>query len=139
MPQHTKQTILHDPANGKHGNCMSAVLASLLHLPIEDVPIFSDPNRWQIDLNIWLRRYGLAYICLSNFESHAAEYGIVGCHHEIAGVSPRSAEVLHACCAIDGKVTFDPHPDNTGIEDPTKKTPMSGIFIALQPWLAKHF
>ncbi len=39
----TKQTVLHDPANGKHGNCLSAVLASLLHLPIEAM-IFS--SQW---------------------------------------------------------------------------------------------
>lgn len=52
----TKQTVLHDPANGKHGNCLSAVLASLLHLPIEDVPVFSEPHpKWQQDLNEWLR------------------------------------------------------------------------------------
>ena len=35
----TTQTILHDPDNGKIGNCLSAVLASLLHLPIELVPL----------------------------------------------------------------------------------------------------
>ena len=58
----TKQTILHDPAKGLHGNCLSAVLASLLHLPIEDVPLFITPETWVKDLNAWLRPFGLAYL-----------------------------------------------------------------------------
>ena len=36
-----KQTIEHDPESGNWGNCFSAVLASLLDIPIEDVPVFS--------------------------------------------------------------------------------------------------
>jgi hypothetical protein len=47
-----KQTVLHDPANGKVGNCFSAVLSSLLHIPIEDIPMFQDPLNWIKDLNI---------------------------------------------------------------------------------------
>ena len=35
-----KQTIEHDPESGNWGNCFSAVLASLLDIPIEDVPVF---------------------------------------------------------------------------------------------------
>ena len=126
----TKQTVLHDPDNGKHGNCFSAILASLLHLSISEVPLFTDPSTWINDLNSWLRQYGLAYLMIDDFDCHITAYGFEGMWHEISGNTDRSSEVLHACVAKDGKLIFDPHPDNTGLS----KTTSYGIFIALEPW-----
>lgn len=128
----TTQTILHDPANGKHGNCLSAVLASLLHLPIEDIPVFSDPGHWVCDLNIWLLPFGLAYLSITkdSFDSAFENAGIRGCHHEIAGPTDRFSDVYHACVAVDGIQVFDPHPQGTGL----KSSDTCGVFIALQPW-----
>lgn len=126
----TKQTILHDPANGLHGNCLSAVIASLLHLPIEDVPLFITPDTWVKDLNAWLRQFGLAYCMVEDFDCHIAAYGIEGLWHEVAGNTQRSADVTHACVAKDGEPVFDPHPDDTGL---TKIT-CHGFFIVLEPW-----
>lgn len=125
----TKQTILHDPANGKHGNCMSAVIASLLHLPIEDVPVFSNPTTWVKDLNAYLANYGLAYILVADPAEWILWTGVQGCYHEVAGPSPRDADTLHACVGVDGKVAFDPHPDNTGVS-----VDGGGFFVALRPW-----
>ena len=125
-----KQTILHDPANGQYGNCLSAVLASLLHLPIETIPVFSDPERWEPDLNEWLRPYGLAYVPLAVPDGWFSSRNIVGCYHEICGPTLRSADVLHAMVGIDGVPVHDPHPDNTGIT----KVDSIGVFIALMPW-----
>lgn len=127
----TTQTILHDPANGVIGNCLSAVLASLLHLPIELVPVFSDETTWAKDLNSWLRPYGLAYIQFeSGFKRTLSEYGIEGLHHEVAGPSPRHADTLHACVGRDCELMFDPHPSRGGV----KSLDTHGVFIALQPW-----
>jgi hypothetical protein len=125
----TYQTVLHDPENGQHGNCLSAVVASLLHLPIEDVPLFIAPT-WQNDLNAFLRPFGLGYLQVGDFERWAEETGIKRCFHEAAGPSPRRDDILHACVGIDGKVVFDPHPGAEGLN--TVQT--CGIFIALQPW-----
>lgn len=129
----TKQTVLHDPANGKHGNCLSAVLASLLHLPIEIIPVFSDPDRWVKDLNAWLRPYGLAYLSfpVEGFDKVLTTFGIEGMHHEIYGTTKRFADVNHACVAEDGRVVFDPHPSDDGLNDAVEGC---GIFIALEPW-----
>lgn len=126
----TKQTILHDPAKGLHGNCLSAVLASLLHLPIEDVPLFITPETWVKDLNAWLRPFGLAYCMVEDFDCHIDAYGIEGLWHEVSGNTSRSKDVTHACVAKDGEFVFDPHPDDTGL---TKIT-CHGFFIALEPW-----
>lgn len=126
----TKQTVLHDPENGKYGNCMSAVLASLLHLPIEEVPLFIDPVNWVNDLNAWLRPRGLAYCMVDDFDCHVEAYGIQGLWHEVSGNTQRRADVMHACVAKDGQAVFDPHPDDTGLVRVTAY----GFFIALEPW-----
>ena len=36
----TKQTVLHDPEKREDWGTAFLVLASLLHMPIEDVPVF---------------------------------------------------------------------------------------------------
>lgn len=126
----TTQTILHDPENGQHGNCFSAVLASLLHLPIESIPVFSDSEDWRKKVNDFLRPYGLAYMIVSDFNTYCEENGISGCHHEIAGFTKRSADVWHACVAADGNLIFDPHPSRSGLT----AAMTHGVFIALHPW-----
>lgn len=126
----TKQTILHDPENGIHGNCFSAVLASLLHLKIEDVPVFINPNSWRNELNQWLRQYGLAYVELGDFKDYIEANSIVGLWHETAGTTTRFDDVLHACVGKDCEVVFDPHPNATGLKEITG----TGVFISLRPW-----
>lgn len=129
----TKQTILHDPSSGQHGNCLSAVLASLLHLPIETVPVFSDPDHWVKDLNVWLRPHGLAYLSFPDptFNLTLSNFGIKGLMHEIGGMSTRWKDVGHSCVAEDGQVVFDPHPSNDGLNAGIES---SGILVALEPW-----
>jgi hypothetical protein len=127
----TTQTALHDPDNGVIGNCLSAVLASLLHLPIELVPLFANNETWAKDLNVWLRPYGLAYIQFNpEFKQSLADYGIQGLHHEVAGPSPRFADVLHACVGLDCEMAFDPHPSRDGL----LALETYGVFVALEPW-----
>jgi hypothetical protein len=127
-----KQTILHDPANGLHGNCLSAVLASLLHMPIEHVPVFTKPHTWTRDLNAWLKQFGLCYwlITPESFIDMCKHHGVSQCHHEVGGPSKRHNDVDHACVGRDGAVVFDPHPSNEGLGEVTS----IGIFIALDPW-----
>lgn len=130
--QPTKQTILHDPANGKHGNCFSAVLASLLHVPIDDVPVFSNPFSWQLQLNEWLRPYGLCYMQIGGLKDWIDSVGIAGLHHEQAGNTLRSNDVLHSVVAVDCGPVFDPHPDDTGLTNNLA----NGVFVSLTPWVA---
>ena len=126
----TTQTILHDPENGINGNCLSAVLASLLHVDIADVPVFCDEVSWVKDLNAWLRQFGLAYVQCKNFQEQCEASGIEGCYCEVFGDSPRSPGTLHATVGVDGVMVFDPHPDRAGVVG----DPVCGLFVALQPW-----
>lgn len=127
----TKQTVLHSPENGKIGNCLSAVIASLLHMPIEDVPVFYAPSPiWQKELNSWLRQFGLAYLQVADFDQWCSSIGIEGCYSEIGGSTTRSHDVAHAVVGKDGAPIFDPHPDDSGLSS----IESSGIFLALRPW-----
>lgn len=128
-----KQTILHDPAAGAHGNCLSAVLASLLHMPIESIPVFSQ-DQWVKDLNDWLRPLGLAYLTFPDGPRVLDAFGIKGLHHEVFGKSKRFSDVGHACVGLDGDLVFDPHPSDDGLNDGVEGV---GVFIALRPWEAR--
>jgi hypothetical protein len=132
-----KQTKLHDPANGVHGNCLSAVLSALLHIPIDAVPTFSDTDHWLKDLNAWLRQYGLAFLSFpaAGFQETLAAFGIKGLHHEIGGMTQRFTDVGHSCVAKDGQLVFDPHPSNDGLN---ASIDTHGVFIALRPWEVAH-
>lgn len=131
----TAQTILHNPEKGQHGNCLSAVLSSLLELPISKIPVFANPETWVKDLNEWLKQFGLAYYLVTNLPESLAAYGIKELYHEIAGTTERSNEVLHACVALNGKIIHDPHPSDAGL----KEIVSYGLFVLLEPWKATNY
>ena len=126
----TKQTVLHDPDNGLVGNCFYAALASLLHVPIEDIPLFADPDTWTADLNAWLRPLGLGYLVIGADDRYISDFGIKEMWHDVAGDTNRGPGVKHACVAKDGVIVFDPSPCDSGLSEITHH----GIFIALEPW-----
>jgi len=126
-------TTRHDPAAGTFGNCMQATLASLLELPIDQVPHFladgtTDGNVFCQRLNEWLRPMNMAYVMIPPFAGAARVTGIKGLHHEVSGPSPREAGYWHACCGVDGKLTHDPHSSRDGVDIQSW-----GIFMVLDP------
>ena len=126
-----KQTILHDPDNGKFGNCFSAVLASLLHIDINEIPVFKEKETWKKEVNKFLRPYNLAFFDFMDYPEAAEFGGVVGLYHEQAGNTVRGKECSHATVAIDGKVVFDPHPNGDGLAEVYD---YSGVFVCLEPW-----
>ncbi len=90
---------------GADGNCLNACVASILELPLSEVPEFG--GDWLEDLNDFLSERGLSY---RRVPMHAKPSG----WSTIEGVSPRGG--LHACVAHDGELVWDPHPieDGTG-------------------------
>lgn len=125
-----KQTIEHDPEKGNWGNCFSAVLASLLDIPIEDVPVFSGEG-WLLRVNEFLRDYDLAFMYIDNLPEALKAYGIAGLWHEVSGKTERNT--FHSCVAQDGQLVFDPHKSNAGLTTTTDY----GVFVALNPAKAK--
>jgi hypothetical protein len=107
------QTLFHDPANpSRQGNCLQAVIASMLDLPLSEVPHFvqvdvdtdGDVN-WWAHLVTWLRERGW-------WLDPRVEQGEA---HLAVGPSPRG--VPHIAIYRDDEMLHDPHPDRTGLSE----------------------
>lgn len=88
---------------------MAAALASLLAMPLEDVPEFEEMARdkWQIALWNWLNARGYSlFVCYP--EDAPQGYVIAN------GMSPRG--LSHSVIYKNGKLVHDPHPSRAGIE-----------------------
>lgn len=109
------QEFVHDPANGQHGDCQRAVIASILELPITEVPHFA-----QLAKDDTEKFWELVYDFLDeknmslNFINREQALDYDG-FMEIAGPSPRGNGVFHAVVGHSGKVVFDPHPSRSGL------------------------
>ena len=103
--------------DGKQGNCMSACIASLMGITIDDVPNFfeisNNDKEWWIELRKWLATHHFGIMTI-NFEQGWAErfngYLIV------SGISQR--DIFHATIWKNGKMVHDPHSSKSGIKKP---------------------
>ena len=104
----TTQTITVGDGSGRQGNCLQAAVASLLDLPLDDVPHFLEQGEnwfgavqrfaWSIDYDV---RYWSA-------EHEPPEFGLA------LGMSVRGVD--HCVVVIDGEHAWDPHPSRAGLE-----------------------
>ena len=115
------QKYLHDPDNGSTGDCMRASVASVLELPIEEVPHFAlKPAReCTADYVRFLAERGYAVYCTYGEDGMASHPEILPGEHEYyfgVGPSPRDKNVTHQVVCHKGKVVHDPHPDKTELD-----------------------
>lgn len=103
------------------GDCQRAVIASLLDLPIAEVPHFAQLAAESTD-----KVYGFWGGVYAFCESHGYEYlpninliyhlrSGVEVYHQISGPSPRAPGVFHAVVGCNGEIAFDPHPSRAGL------------------------
>lgn len=96
---------------------MRAVIASLLDLPLADVPHFAAVEEAGGE-NFWLhvagfcRAKGYSYVCLNAARFFWADDAI---YHGITGPSPRGNGTTHIVVGRNGKVFHDPHPSRAGL------------------------
>lgn len=134
------QTSFYDPdapPNRQRGNCLTAVVASLLELPIDEVPNFVQDHvdhdladesdggdwNWWTRLHRFIAERGHRMHYLRNVEaaephpSHDDGFADPepGEHYAVAGVSPRDPRIHHIVIYRDGVMVHDPHPDRTGL------------------------
>lgn len=114
------QEFLHAPEAGQYGDCQRAVIASLLDLPITEVPHFlqiakGDPTLYWEGIQRYLGGHGLAYLTIPAISGGGFFGRYEGVYHEISGPSPRGGGAFHAVIGLDGQVVFDPHPSRAGI------------------------
>ncbi len=96
------------------GNCLSACVASILDLRVEDVPLFvqkSDPcdGIWPERLDAWLGQRGLGALILPASVVLVPPVGF----HILYGRSVKNHE--HAVVAKESAIVHDPHPSRTGL------------------------
>ena len=125
-----KQKFLHDPENGVNGDCVRAVVASMLNKEdIEDVPHFGEGLDFSPEARAesgplfekrvadyldtqGIKQFKIAYTCgLEELMGYLR--GNEGVPIIIDGMSPRGRN--HSVIYMNGEMIHDPHPDNTGI------------------------
>lgn len=101
---------------GSDGNCMSACLASILEIGIEEVQC-KDEDNWYKKTNDWLQaEYNLALMTVTKIPYWFKGYLIM------CGESPRGIEHATVGQVVEGVATIvhDPHPSRDGIPDVTE-------------------
>lgn len=100
------QTITIGDGSGRPGNCLQAAVASLLELPLDEVPHFIECDGGED----WLERlvaFGAAHGYRVVYRGEPVAFGLA------FGRSTRNAS--HAVVVIDGQVAWDPHPSRDGL------------------------
>lgn len=104
------QTTFYDPDQPGKGNCTEAAVASILGLPLDDVPNFradgAEAYKFWSSFRRFIRSRGYEPIMLPGNHMHDALY-------LASGPSPRG--VNHMVVMRAGKMIHDPHPSRAGI------------------------
>ncbi len=98
------------------GNCFAACVASILELPLEEVPNFCALDTWFKDFEKWLNDRGLTRLYIQYPTKETLRWSTGKSHYISTGKSPRG-DWLHCTVWCNNEMVHDPHPDDTGIED----------------------
>lgn len=110
----------------QRGNCLTAVVASLMDLPIDGVPDFvqddvdHDVDRgwdWWARLQQFVCEHGsqVEYLRVEGDETTAFRVPEPEEFYAVIGLSPRDPKIHHIVIYRDGQMVHDPHPDRTGL------------------------
>lgn len=123
------QTILRCvDASGQRGNCFAACIASLLEVPIAEVPNFVDSDEWPFNFQKWLRERGFFYLLTEVNAGDIEAWVGLGGYHVINGQGPRE-NCRHSVVGLAGEMVFDPHPSRAGL----LKVEEFGFLIPMDP------
>jgi hypothetical protein len=99
-------------------NCFQCSLASILDLPLEQVPHFFGSHFASEDTSViwrgihaWLAERGIALIAFDPKQEDALSWP-----HLVCGQSPRG-DWGHCVIRSNGKLLHDPHPSGEGLKD----------------------
>lgn len=112
------QLVLRDPTSGVRGDCLRAVIASLLDLPPSVVPHFladadADGRSDGQHVAAFLAPLGLAWIDPYVTDDLETRVALWAGHHAMMGPGPRGC--WHAVVGYRGTVVHDPHPSRAGL------------------------
>jgi hypothetical protein len=95
---------------GEDGNCMQACIASLLGLPLEEVPQFPIHGQF-FAVERYLKQFDIRPVGYPVEKMKLRPYNV---YYISTGLSERG--LRHAVVCKDGLMIHDPHPDGTGVE-----------------------
>lgn len=109
-----------DPA--KTGNCLSACIASILELPIEDVPTFAAHEDWWERAVAWLDERGHTIWPIPTWilDALTVSPDALDCWYIACGKSPRG-DFNHGVVASGAHIAHDPHPSRDGLDGPVRE------------------
>jgi hypothetical protein len=93
----------------KQGNCLSAVIATLFPIGLDDVPLFCDNDEtWAFELNKWMAEKFGKYVVPVNLAE--PEHYEVFCKSMVITAinSPNPKVDRHAVITENGRIIFDP-------------------------------
>lgn len=101
------QTILAGTP-GRQGNCLQAAVATLLGLPLDEVPHFVELDEsWSEALADFAQWHGYATVWTDG-HGPAPTLGLA------FGPTVRDKDIVHAVALVDGRI-WDPHPTRAGL------------------------
>ena len=131
------------PLSEAPGNCWAACIASILELPLSEVP--DEADFWKPGMNhrqscriyepavmLWLRDKGyiLVEVPMKGVFFRGEEWN-PPCI--LSGPSPRNNEVNHAVVGVGNKIVHDPHPSRAGLAVVEGKDWWYEFFVPLNP------
>lgn len=99
--------------DNKFGNCYAACLASILEIPLDNVPFpdGNDNNFWTIYCN-WFKSNNACIVTIQKNDFIPPESYLIG-----TVKSPRFENSDHAVVIFGGKIIHDPHPSKASLSD----------------------
>ena len=102
---------------GKGGNCFQACVASLLEMPLSDVPDFCNlyPKDWFLQFGSWLKPRGMSAIMIK-YDDKADLAEVLKDQYVLAGGKSAVRDIPHEVVWMNGEVMWDPAPEQKGLE-----------------------
>ncbi len=119
---------------GEHGNCYAACIASILELPIDDIPDVStldDGAKQASVINCWLKdRFGLSLLELTLNRETGYQWPDIW--YIASGPSPKHKDYRHCMVARAGELVWNPGPEDSRLQ----KVATVEVFVVADP--AEH-
>jgi len=114
------------------GNCFQACLASILELPLDDVPdfcnIYGRNGTWLYECNKWLSTRNLGLVHVVRPRSVETDYLFeLPVYHIITGLNKDG--IRHSVVGFRSDMVYNPNPNSGGIVD----FHCYDFFVALDP------
>ena len=113
------QTIISNDEGTIHGNCFPASIASILEVPIEEIPPLQNMGKdWFPALFEYLTKKGYSFhgSLYTNEKILGYDKGIDG-YYVVNGPSPRGFSRGHSVVYYKGKLAHDPYPGGSGLKE----------------------